>query len=217
MGCVVPVKGYLEGLRELCTKHGIILIFDEVMTGFRLAKGGAQELYNIKPDMSTMGKIIGGGLPVGAYGGRREIMDAVSPAGPIYQAGTLSGNPMAMAAGLAMLKYLQANPQVYQHINKMTTLIVEGMKAENKKAGFNFTINHVGSMFTLFFTDQVVNDYDGAKTSDTSRFAKYFQSMLSQGIYLAPSQYEAMFVSNAVDEGVVEKIVSAHRKALTVL
>lgn len=217
MGCVVPVKGYLEGLRELCTKHGIILIFDEVMTGFRLAKGGAQELYNIKPDMSTMGKIIGGGLPVGAYGGRRDIMDAVSPAGPIYQAGTLSGNPMAMAAGLAMLKYLQANPQVYQHINKMTTLIVEGMKAENKKAGFNFTINHVGSMFTLFFTDQVVNDYDGAKTSDTSRFAKYFQSMLSQGIYLAPSQYEAMFVSNAVDEGVVEKIVSAHRKALTVL
>lgn len=214
MGCVVPVKGYLEGLRELCTQHGIILIFDEVMTGFRLSQGGAQELYNIRPDMSTMGKIIGGGLPVGAYGGRKEIMDAVSPAGPIYQAGTLSGNPMAMAAGLAMLKYLKANPHTYQHINKMTSLIVDGMKSENKKAGFNFTINHVGSMFTLFFTDKVVNDYDGAKTSDTAMFAKYFQSMLSQGIYLAPSQYEAMFISNAVDETIVDRILSAHRVAL---
>jgi glutamate-1-semialdehyde 2,1-aminomutase len=214
MGCVVPVKGYLEGLRELCTKNGIILIFDEVMTGFRLAKGGAQELYNIKPDMSTMGKIIGGGLPVGAYGARREIMDAVSPAGPIYQAGTLSGNPMAMAAGIAMLKYLQANPGTYSHINKMTSMIVEGMKSENRKAGFDFTINHVGSMFTLFFTDKAVNDFDGAKTSDTARFAKYFQSMLAQGIYLAPSQYEAMFISNAVDESIVEKILSAHRTAI---
>jgi glutamate-1-semialdehyde 2,1-aminomutase len=214
MGCVIPAKGYLEGLRELCTKHGIILIFDEVMTGFRLSKGGAQELYNIKPDMSTMGKIIGGGLPVGAYGGRKEIMDAVSPAGPIYQAGTLSGNPMAMAAGLAMLKYLQSKPETYLHINKITSLIVEGMKSENKKAGINFTINHVGSMFTLFFTDKVVNDYDGAKTSDTAMFAKYFQSMLGQGIYLAPSQYEAMFISNAVDETIVDKILSAHRVAL---
>ncbi len=214
MGCVIPAKGYLEGLRDLCTKHGIILIFDEVMTGFRLAKGGAQELYNITPDMSTMGKIIGGGLPVGAYGGRREIMDAVSPAGPIYQAGTLSGNPMAMAAGLAMLRYLQANPQTYQHINKMTSMIVDGIKAENKKAGFNFTINHVGSMFTLFFTDKAVTDYDSAKTSDTAMFAKYFQSMLDQGIYLAPSQYEAMFISSAVDEAVVDRILSAHRVAL---
>jgi glutamate-1-semialdehyde 2,1-aminomutase len=217
MGCVLPAKGYLEGLRESCTKHGIILIFDEVMTGFRLSKGGAQELYNIKPDMSTMGKIIGGGLPVGAYGGRKEIMDAVSPAGPIYQAGTLSGNPMAMAAGLAMLKYLQSKPETYQHINKMTSLIVDGMKAENKKAGLNFTINHVGSMFTLFFTDEVVNDFNGAKTSDTAMFAKYFQSMLGQGIYLAPSQYEAMFVSNAVDETVVDKILSAHKEALDAL
>lgn len=214
MGCVIPAKGYLEGLRDLCTKHGIILIFDEVMTGFRLAKGGAQELYNITPDMSTMGKIIGGGLPVGAYGGRREIMDAVSPAGPIYQAGTLSGNPMAMAAGLAMLRYLQANPQTYQHINTMTSMIVDGIKAENKKAGFNFTINHVGSMFTLFFTDKAVTDYDSAKTSDTAMFAKYFQSMLDQGIYLAPSQYEAMFISSAVDEAVVDRILSAHRVAL---
>ena len=214
MGCVVPVQGYLEGLRELCTKHGIILIFDEVMTGFRLAKGGAQELYNIKPDMSTMGKIIGGGLPVGAYGGRKEIMDAVSPAGPIYQAGTLSGNPMAMAAGLAMLNYLTSTPETYRHIDKMTSLIVDGMKAENKKAGFNFTINHVGSMFTLFFTDKIVNDYDGAKTSDTAMFAKYFQSMLSEGIYLAPSQYEAMFISSAVDEAIVDQILSAHRASL---
>jgi glutamate-1-semialdehyde 2,1-aminomutase len=214
MGCVIPAKGYLEGLRELCTKNGIILIFDEVMTGFRLAQGGAQELYNIKPDMSTMGKIIGGGLPVGAYGGRKEIMDSVSPAGPIYQAGTLSGNPMAMAAGIAMLEYLQSNPDTYSHINKMTSLIVEGMREENKKAGFNFTINHVGSMFTLFFTEKPVNDYEGAKTSDTAMFARYFQSMLNQGIYLAPSQYEAMFISNAVDDSVVEKILTAHKIAL---
>jgi glutamate-1-semialdehyde 2,1-aminomutase len=214
MGCVIPAKGYLQGLRELCTKNGIILIFDEVMTGFRLSKGGAQELYGIKPDMSTMGKIIGGGLPVGAYGGRREIMDAVSPAGPIYQAGTLSGNPMAMAAGLAMLNYLKSNPHVYDHINKTTAAIVEGMKSENRNAGLNFTINHVGSMFTLFFTEKAVTDYDSAKSSDTAMFAKYFQSMLHQGIYLAPSQYEAMFISNAVSEDVVERILSAHRVAL---
>jgi glutamate-1-semialdehyde 2,1-aminomutase len=217
MGCVVPAEGYLHALRELCSRHGIILIFDEVMTGFRLSLGGAQELYGIKPDMSTMGKIIGGGLPVGAYGGRKDIMDAVSPAGPIYQAGTLSGNPMAMAAGLTMLKYLQHHPEVYQHIKRMTDLIVTGMRAENKKAGLNFTINQVGSMFTLFFTEQPVTDYDSAKTSDTASFAKYFQSMLNQGIYLAPSQYEAMFISNALDEKVVDKILSAHRIALKTL
>lgn len=214
MGCVIPAKGYLEGLRELCTKHGIILIFDEVMTGFRLSSAGAQQLYNVTPDMTTLGKIIGGGLPVGAYGGKKEIMDSVSPAGPVYQAGTLSGNPMAMAAGLAMLKYLKANPAVYSHINKMTDAIVNGIKEENKKAGFNFTVNQVGSMFTLFFTDKPVVDFNSATSSDTARFAKYFQSMLSQGIYLAPSQYEAMFISNSVDENIVDRILSAHQVAL---
>ncbi len=214
MGCVIPDKGYLQGLRDLCTRHGIILIFDEVMTGFRLAPGGAQELYGVIPDMSTLGKIIGGGLPVGAYGGKKEIMDAVSPLGPIYQAGTLSGNPMAMSAGLAMLNFLKVNAQVYSNINSITNKIVDGMRSENKRAGFDFTINQVGSMFTLFFTSTAVTSFDSAKTSDTVAFAKYFQSMLKQGIYLAPSQYEAMFVSNAVDVKIVDRILTAHKAAL---
>jgi glutamate-1-semialdehyde 2,1-aminomutase len=217
MGCVIPAEGYLKGLRELCTRHGIILIFDEVMTGFRLAPGGAQELYGVTPDMSTLGKIIGGGLPVGAYGGRKEIMDSVSPAGPIYQAGTLSGNPMAMAAGLVMLKHLKAHPEIYSQLGQITTQLVNGMRSEIGKAGFNFTINQVGSMFTLFFTAQQVIDFGTAKTSDTALFAKYFQSMLKQGIYLAPSQYEAMFVSTAIDAAIADSILSAHRNALKAL
>jgi glutamate-1-semialdehyde 2,1-aminomutase len=214
MGCVLPLQGYLQGLRDLCTKHGIVLIFDEVMTGFRLAPGGAQELYGVLPDMTTLGKIIGGGLPVGAYGGKKEIMDCVSPAGPIYQAGTLSGNPMAMAAGLAMLRYLQSNPGIYQQLENATSTLVKGMLTEVQKDGFNFTINHVGSMFTLFFTAEQVIDFDTAKTSDTTLFAKYFQSMLKQGIYLAPSQYETMFLSQAVTSSIIEKILTAHAQAL---
>ncbi len=214
MGCVYPLRRYLEGLRKLCTQHEMILIFDEVMTGFRLSPGGAQQLYNVMPDMTTLGKIIGGGLPVGAYGGKKEIMDAVSPAGPIYQAGTLSGNPMAMAAGLAMLKYLKSNPSTYDRINATTEKIVSGMKALNKNAGLDLTVNHVGSMFTLFFTDKPVFDFKSATQSDTARFAKYFQSMLAQGVYLAPSQYEAMFVSAAMEQSHVDKILSAHEVAL---
>jgi glutamate-1-semialdehyde 2,1-aminomutase len=214
MGCVIPQEGYLKGLRELCTRNGIILIFDEVMTGFRLSLGGAQELYGIAPDMTTLGKIIGGGLPVGAYGGRKEIMDSVSPAGPIYQAGTLSGNPMAMAAGLAMLRFLKANPDTYKKIDAATSQITSGMLKEIKNAGLNYTINQVGSMFTLFFTDKHVIDFGTAKTSDTALFAKYFQSMLHQGIYLAPSQYEAMFISASIDGAIADRILSAHRKAL---
>jgi glutamate-1-semialdehyde 2,1-aminomutase len=214
MGTVIPKGGYLQGLRDICTKHGIILIFDEVMTGFRLAPAGAQELYGITPDMTTMGKIIGGGLPVGAYGGKKEIMNTVSPAGPVYQAGTLSGNPMAMAAGLAMLNYLKKNSTVYSQINNTTARLVSEMTSEIKSAGFNYTINSVGSMFTLFFTDKEVIDFDTAKTSDTALFAKYFQSMLSQGIYMAPSQYEAMFISTAIDSKIVDQILTAHRKAL---
>jgi glutamate-1-semialdehyde 2,1-aminomutase len=214
MGCVVPHPGYLNGLRDVCTKHGIILIFDEVMTGFRLAPGGAQELFGVTPDITTLGKIIGGGLPVGAYGGKKEIMDSVSPAGPIYQAGTLSGNPMAMAAGLAMLKHLKANPSIYKKLNDTGSKLVDGLNREIKAAGLKFTINHQGSMFTIFFTDKKVIDFDTAKTSDTAAFAKYFQSMLSQGIYLAPSQYEAMFLSTSINDSIVDRILSAHRQAL---
>lgn len=217
MGCVPPLPGYLQGLRSLCDKYGIILIFDEVMTGFRLALGGAQELYQIKPDMTTMGKIIGGGLPVGAYGGKKEIMEAVSPAGPIYQAGTLSGNPLAMAAGMAMLKYLKATPAVYSQINSATDKLVAGLHTQMKKAGIPYTINQVGSMFTLFFTSTTVTDFDTAKTTDTKRFASYFQSMLQQGIYLAPSQYEAMFISTEIDDVLVNRILEASEKAVAQL
>ena len=215
MGCVPPQPGYLQGLRSLCDKHNIILIFDEVMTGFRLAPGGAQELYGVRPDLSTMGKIIGGGLPVGAYGGRKEIMDYISPAGPIYQAGTLSGNPLAMAAGMAMLKHLQTNPGIYQHINQATTKLVDGLRKQIAAAGLKYTINQVRSMFTLFFTETVVTDFDTAKTSDTQKFAAYFQSMLAQGIYLAPSQYEAMFISNAIGDDEVNMILKASEEALS--
>jgi glutamate-1-semialdehyde 2,1-aminomutase len=214
MGCVPPAPGYLKGLRELCTRHNIILIFDEVMTGFRLAAGGAQEFYGVKPDMTTLGKIIGGGLPVGAYGGRKDIMDAVSPAGPIYQAGTLSGNPIAMAAGLTMLKYLKAHPEIYTELNRISDYIVTGLKEQFTAQNLNYTINQVGSMFTLFFTSENVVDYNTAKTSDTVLFGKYFQAMLKRGIYLAPSQYEALFISAAIDEAIADKILQASGESL---
>lgn len=217
MGCVPPLPGYLKGLRDLCTKHGIVLIFDEVMTGFRLAMGGAQALYEITPDLTTLGKIIGGGLPVGAYGGKKEIMDSVSPAGPVYQAGTLSGNPMAMAAGLAMLKYLRSHPKTYDYLNEISSYIVSGMLAALKRKGMNYTINHVGSMFTLFFTNETVVNFATAKTSDTAMFGKYFQAMLSKGIYLAPSQYEALFVSAAIDQPIADRILFAHEESLKTL
>jgi glutamate-1-semialdehyde 2,1-aminomutase len=214
MGCVPPVEGYLKGLRELCTKHGIILIFDEVMTGFRLAQAGAQELYNVQADMTTLGKIIGGGLPVGAYGGRRDIMDTVSPAGPVYQAGTLSGNPMAMAAGLTMLKHLKGNTKVYDYLNEISSYIVSGIEKSIKAKGLNYTINQVGSMFTLFFTGERVINFDTAKTSDTAMFGRYFQAMLKRGIYLAPSQYEALFISAAIDQRIADRIVQASSESL---
>ncbi len=217
MGCVPPKPGYLEGLRKICDEHNIVLIFDEVMTGFRLALGGAQQRYNVKPDMTTMGKIIGGGLPVGAYGGKKEIMDCVSPLGPVYQAGTLSGNPLAMAAGLAMLKYLKQHAEVFTQIDESTSLLTEGIGKQFKEAGIAHSINTVGSMFTLFFTDKTVVDFDTAKTSDTAMFARYFQAMSSQGVYLAPSQYEAMFISTAITEDVVSKILEANHAALKVL
>jgi len=216
MGCVLPEPGYLQGLRDLCTRHEVVLIFDEVMTGFRLAPGGAQELFGVKPDMTTLGKIIGGGLPVGAYGGRKEIMDVISPLGKVYQAGTLSGNPLAMAAGYALLEYLKNHPEVYQQINSATTTIAEGLRAQLSKYKIQGTVNQTGSMFTVFFTKEKVKDFDTAKTSDTSAFAKYFQSMLSEGVYLAPSQYEAMFISTAIDDEVVNKILGASEKSLQI-
>ena len=217
MGCVPPLPGFLEGLRELCDYHGILLIFDEVMTGFRLARGGAQELLGVTPDLTTLGKIIGGGMPVGAYGGRKEIMDNVSPAGPVYQAGTLSGNPIAMSAGLAMLHYLNDHPEVYQQLNDITVFIVEGFRENLNKSGRNFTINQVGSMFSLFFTNQEVIDFESARTCDTGLFGRYFNAMLENGVYVAPSQFESLFLSTAVDETIAKEIIEANLKALTAI
>ncbi|HEY8513644.1 MAG TPA: glutamate-1-semialdehyde 2,1-aminomutase [Cyclobacteriaceae bacterium] len=214
MGCVPPHPTYLRDLRALCDQHGIVLIFDEVMTGFRLAPGGAQELYGVEPDLTTLGKIIGGGLPVGAYGGKAKIMDFVSPAGPVYQAGTLSGNPLAMAAGLAMLKYLKHNGSIYKQLNETTARLVDGLKAVAREEGVSVTVNSVGSMFTLFFTDKEVTDLATARTSDTARFGRYFHAMLREGVYLAPSQFEAMFISTAITMDIVDHVVEAHRKAL---
>lgn len=217
MGLVTPIKGFLEGLRQICDQEKIVLIFDEVMTGFRLASGGAQQLLGVTPDMTTLGKIIGGGMPVGAYGGKKEIMDCIAPVGGVYQAGTLSGNPVAMSAGLAMLTYLKNNPDLYNRLDHKTSAIVAGFNNAFQEAGFNFTINHIGSMFTVFFTDKKVIDFDTAKTSDTAMFGKYFQAMLSQGIYMAPSQYESLFISDAISETEIAAIVKAHKNALKVV
>jgi glutamate-1-semialdehyde 2,1-aminomutase len=190
MGCVPPAPGFLEGLRDLSTRHGALLIFDEVMTGFRLSFGGAQQRFGIRPDMTALGKVIGGGLPIAAYGGRADVMNHVAPQGPIYQAGTLSGNPLAVAAGLAMLRYLQAHPEVYSQIEASTARLCAAAPA-------GVTVNRVGSMFTFFFTPDPVTDYATAKKSDTKRFAAFFHHMLERGVYLAPSQFEAGFMSAA--------------------
>ncbi|HEX8038613.1 MAG TPA: glutamate-1-semialdehyde 2,1-aminomutase [Chryseosolibacter sp.] len=214
MGCVPPQPGYLQGLRDLCTKNNILLIFDEVMTGFRLAPGGAQELYNVRPDLTTLGKIIGGGLPVGAYGGRRDIMDSVSPSGPIYQAGTLSGNPMAMAAGLAILRQLNENRNIYKELNSISDRLVNGIKNQLASRKLPCSINQVGSMFTLFFTGNEVVDFVTAKKSDTALFGQFFNAMLRRGVYLAPSQFESLFVSHAVDESLADRILQASAESL---
>ncbi len=214
MGCITPAPGFLEGLRSICDEEKIVLIFDEVMTGFRLAKGGAQELFDVMPDLTTLGKIIGGGMPVGAYGGKQEIMDYVSPQGPVYQAGTLSGNPIAMAAGLACLNYLNNHPEVYHQINATGDKIVEGIQNNLKELNLDYTINHLGSMFSLFFTDQPVTDFESAKLSDTTKFGSYFREMLNNSIYLPPSQFEAIFISTAIGDTEIEKIVLANANAL---
>lgn len=214
MGLCLPREGYLQGLRDICTREGIVLIFDEVMTGFRLAKGGAQEVFGVTPDMTTLGKIIGGGMPVGAYGGKRDIMEFVSPAGPVYQAGTLSGNPIAMAAGLTMLKHLNEDSEVYAELNHIGTKLTDGIKSINRELGLNYTVNSFGSMYSLFFTDKPVVDFGSAKTSDTVLFGKYFQSMLKRGVYLAPSQFESLFLSTALKDELIDQILVAHKEAM---
>lgn len=214
MGLCLPNPGYLQGLREICTREGIVLIFDEVMTGFRLAKGGAQELFGVTPDMTTLGKIIGGGMPVGAYGGKKEIMEFVSPAGPVYQAGTLSGNPIAMAAGLTMLNYLNTHPELYTRLNEIGIQLASGIASINHRLGHDFTLNQLGSMYSLFFTEESVVDFETAKKSDTALFGKYFQGMLKRGVYLAPSQFESLFLSTALTDDLIAQILQAHEESM---
>jgi len=213
MGCVPPGPGFLQGLRQVCDQYGIVLIFDEVMTGFRVAYGGAQQLYKIKPDLTTLGKVIGGGLPVGAFGGKREIMEKIAPLGPIYQAGTLSGNPLAMTAGIETLNLL-AKPGVYKTLEQKSADLEKGLRAAVAEAGVPATFNRVGSMFTAFFTDRQVTDFASAKTSDTARFGKYFLAMLKNGVNLAPSQFEAAFMSLAHSKADINKTIEAARKSL---
>jgi len=214
MGCVPAADDYLVGLRLLAQREHSVLIFDEVMTGFRVAFGGAQELYSIKPDLTTMGKIIGGGLPVGGYGGSKEIMDMVAPVGPMYQAGTLSGNPLAMAAGCAMLKQLRdRKTEIYPRLEKLSGELVEGVTAAAKEAGVPLHHNRVGSMFTWFFQDGPVTDWDSASKSNAEAFGKFFRAMLDAGIYLPPSQYEAAFLGTAHSEEDVQRTITAAKHA----
>lgn len=214
MGLCIPKEGYLQGLRDICTREGIVLIFDEVMTGFRLAKGGAQELFGVTPDMTTLGKIIGGGMPVGAYGGKKEIMEFVSPVGPVYQAGTLSGNPIAMAAGLTMLNHLNSHPEVYTRLNEIGQKLTDGIRKANQELGLDYTINLLGSMYSLFFTNEEIHDFETAKKADTGKFGKYFQAMLHRGVYLAPSQFESLFLSTALTDELIETIVASHKSSI---
>jgi glutamate-1-semialdehyde 2,1-aminomutase len=217
MGCVPPARGYLEALRAITTQDQALLIFDEVMTGFRLAFGGAQELYAIQPDLTTMGKIIGGGLPVGAYGGPSEIMDLVAPLGPMYQAGTLSGNPLAMAAGYATLRYLRDHKDIYAKLDKLAAEVVAGVAAAAKDAGVTMCHNRVGSMFTWFFAPGPVTDWTSAAKSDTEAFGRFFRAMLERGIYLPPSQFEAAFMGAAHTEHDVQLTVAASKQAFAMV
>ncbi len=215
--CLPPRDGYLQHLRELCTRHGALLIFDEVMTGFRVALGGAQARYGVTPDLSTFGKIIGGGMPVGAYGGRRDLMEQIAPAGPIYQAGTLSGNPVAMAAGLAMLD-LVAEPGFHDALEAGSNRLCDGLEAAARDAGVPFTTTRVGGMFGLFFTDQPdVDTYAQAVACDTAAFNRFFHAMLERGVFLAPSAFEAGFMSSAHDAAVIEATIAAAREAFAEL
>lgn len=214
-GCILPAKGYLEGLRAVTRKYGSLLIVDEVMTGFRVAIGGACQLYNLDPDLVTLGKIVGGGLPVGVFGGKRALMDLLAPLGPVYQAGTLSGNPLAMAAGIATISHLQANAaQIYTQLEATCRAVAEGVAAQAAKANIPLTTNRVGAMWTWFFTSGPVTNYDQAAKSDTALFGRFHRAMLDQGIWLPPSQFEAAFLSTAHGPAEVETTIGAAAKAL---
>jgi glutamate-1-semialdehyde 2,1-aminomutase len=214
MGLVIPKDGYLASVQKLCKQYGALLIFDEVMTGFRLSAAGYQGIVGIQPDLTTLGKIIGGGLPVGAYGGKAEIMNMIAPAGPVYQAGTLSGNPLATTAGLAMLNLITENPDVYTSLQSRGLALKNALATDLNELGLNYTINQIGSMFTLFFTDKAVNNFSDAKTSDTVLYGKYFKSMLAKGIYLPPSQYESWFLSAALGDSEYDQIIAANKATL---
>jgi len=214
MGLVAPAAGYLEGLRDLTRAHGTVLIFDEVMTGFRVAYGGAQARYRVTPDLTTIGKIIGGGLPAAAFGGRAEIMQKLAPLGPVYQAGTLSGNPLAMAAGLKAMEIL-GRPGTYERLEQIGERLGDGFAAAARAAGVPAVVNRVGSMLTLFFAAGPVTDYTSAKSADTARFGAFFRNMRDRGIFLPPSQFEAMFVSLAHTDAEIEQIIAAARAALS--
>ena len=217
MGVVGPNPGFLEGLRSLCDKEGALLIFDEVITGFRLAKGGAQEYFGVRADIVTFGKIIGGGMPVGAYCGSRALMEQIAPCGPVYQAGTLSGNPVAMAAGLAQLSYLNTHPEVYTGISAKATRLAEGMRRAAQKSGADVQINQVGSLVAPFFTPECVESFSGAVKSDLKKYAVYFEQMLARGIYLAPAQFEAMFLSDAHTEADIDFTIAAAEQVFAAL
>ncbi|NGP89242.1 glutamate-1-semialdehyde 2,1-aminomutase [Fodinibius halophilus] len=214
MGCIPPKKGFLDGLRELCDAHDVVLIFDEVMTGFRIAQGGAQQRYGVDADLVTYGKIIGAGLPVGAFGGRQEIMDVVSPVGPVYQAGTLSGNPLAMAAGYALLSELHTNPHHYDELEEKTTYLFAGLKDVFQNHDVPVSINRVGSMISVFFTEEEVVDFETANTTDQELFKKYFHAMLENGVYLPPSPFEALFLANSLTEELLDKTIEAADKSI---
>ncbi|MFA5045191.1 MAG: glutamate-1-semialdehyde 2,1-aminomutase [Paludibacter sp.] len=215
MGVVLPEKGFLEGLRTITEKQGALLIFDEVITGFRLSPGGAQQYYGVMPDITTLGKIIGGGLPVGAYGGKKAIMEQLAPVGPIYQAGTLSGNPLAMAAGIEMLKTLKNNASIYTELERKAAKLEKGLKENLQKTGTKAVINRVGSLMTVFFTDlKKIESFEQVMQSDQEKYARYFRLALESGIYLAPSQFEAAFISNAHSDEDIEKTIEASLQAM---
>lgn len=213
MNMIEPLPGYLQGLREICDQQGSVLIFDEVMTGFRVARGGAQELYGITPDLTTFGKIIGGGLPVGAFGGRREIMEYIAPQGPVYQAGTLSGNPLAMAAGSAMMDII-SEPGFYDHLSGQAKKLTDGLQQVADNAGVPFATRQQGGMFGLFFADKAANNFDELETCDLGHFKRFFHAMLDHGVYLAPSAYEAGFISSQHDDAIIETTLNAAREAI---
>lgn len=217
MGLVIPKEGYLAGIQQICQTYGTLLIFDEVMTGFRLSPSGYQGICGIKPDLTTFGKIIGGGLPVGAYGGRAEIMNMIAPSGPVYQAGTLSGNPLATSAGLAMLDLISNDLDVYNRLENKGQELARAIRAQIKKYGIKGHVNQIGSMFTLFFTDVHVQNFADAKTSDTSLFGQYFKGMLEQGIYLPPSQFESWFLSDAIGDTELANIIEASDRTLAAI